>query len=315
MAEGAARLVDEVMPQVPVRQWVLTLPFPLRYRLAWDSETLSAVLEVFQRKVSACYRRLARARQLKAPQTGAYTVVQRFASSLAHNIHFHSLVLDGVFVPGAEGAAPVFHPLAVREEDVLSVVRATELGVLKLLERRGLIDPEECAPSEEDEFAEQQPLLAGLYQASVGGRIALGERRGLPVRRIGGLPSWQQAARRQPRRKKPMCATAGGFDLHAKTRVAARHRGELERLARYLLRPAIAAQRLRLLADGRVVYDLKAPRADGTTGFLFEPLEFLEKLAALVPPPGKNRRQEPEVDDRAQRASPGGPGPGRTRST
>ena len=76
-------------------------------------------------------------------------------------------MLDGVFVPGAEGAAPVFHPLAVREEDVLSVVRATELGVLKLLERRGLIDPEECAPSEEDEFAEQRPLLAGLYQASV----------------------------------------------------------------------------------------------------------------------------------------------------
>jgi hypothetical protein len=96
-------------------------------------------------------------------------------------------------VPGASGAPPVFQPLAVKEDDVLAVVRATELG---------------------------------------------------------GLPSWQQAARRPSKRKKAMCATSGGFDLHARTRVSAQHRGELERLARYLLRPSVSAQRLRLLPDG-----------------------------------------------------------------
>ena len=91
-----------------------------------------------------------------------------------------------------------------------AVVRGTELAVLRLLERKGLLDPDECVPREEDEFAEQQPLMAGLYQSSIEGRIALGERRGLPVRRVGGLPSPRQAARKRPKRKKPMCATSGG---------------------------------------------------------------------------------------------------------
>ncbi|HJN74328.1 MAG TPA: transposase, partial [Myxococcota bacterium] len=288
MAEGAARLVDEVLPRVPVRQWVLTLPYPLRYRLAWDSALLTEVLNVFLSEVTACYARLARARGLSEAKTGAYTVIQRFSGSLALNIHLHSLLLDGVFVPGDAEQAPVFQPLAVKEADVLAVVRSTELAVLRLLERKGLIEPEECLPRGEDEFAEQQPLMAGLYQSSVEGRIAVGERRGLAVRRLRGLPSSRQAARRRPKRKKPMCATSGAFDLHARVRIRAEHRGELERLARYLLRPAIALDRLRLLPGGMVAYDLRAPWADGTTGFLFSPMEFIEKLAALVPPKGRN---------------------------
>ena len=288
MAQSAARLIDDVLPEVPMRQWVLTLPYPLRYRLSWDTELLSRVLELFLGKVSACCRRLARARGLKKAQTGAYTVIQRFSSSLALNIHFHSLVMDGVFVPAEDDGPPVFHRLAIKEDDVLQVVRATELAVLRLLERRGLIDPEDGAPCSEDEFADQQPLLAGLYQASVGNRIALGERRGKSVRRIRGLPPSREAARKQARRKKPMCGTSGGFDLQAKVRIPASDRVALERLLRYLLRPAVCSTRLRLLPDGMVAYDLKSPWSDGTTGMLFSPLEFIEKLAALVPPPGKN---------------------------
>jgi hypothetical protein len=46
MAERAAYLVDEVLPRVPVRQWVLTLPYRLRYRLAWDHALCRAVLRV-----------------------------------------------------------------------------------------------------------------------------------------------------------------------------------------------------------------------------------------------------------------------------
>ena len=47
MAEHAASLVDEVLPRVPVRQWVLTLPYRLRYRLAWDHVLCRAVLGVY----------------------------------------------------------------------------------------------------------------------------------------------------------------------------------------------------------------------------------------------------------------------------
>jgi hypothetical protein len=49
MAERAASLVDEVLPQVPVRQWVLTLP----YRLAWDLAWCRAVLGVYARALLA----------------------------------------------------------------------------------------------------------------------------------------------------------------------------------------------------------------------------------------------------------------------
>ncbi len=65
-------------------------------------------------------------------------------------------------------------------------------------------------------------------------------------------------------------------------------RTRLEQLCRYLLRPAVAQDRLRLLADGRIVLTLKNAWADGTRYLVFEPLELLEKLAALTPRPRIN---------------------------
>ena len=56
MAERAAYLVDEVLPRVPVRQWVLTLPYRLRYRLAWDHALCRAVLGVYARVLSLLSR-------------------------------------------------------------------------------------------------------------------------------------------------------------------------------------------------------------------------------------------------------------------
>jgi len=56
MAERAAYLVDEVLPQVPVRRWVLTLPYRLRYRLAWDHALCRAVLGVYARTLLASTR-------------------------------------------------------------------------------------------------------------------------------------------------------------------------------------------------------------------------------------------------------------------
>ena len=71
----------------------------------------------------------------------------------------------------------------------------------------------------------------------------------------------------------------------ARTRISARDCKGRERLCRYLLRPAISRQRLHLMEDGRVQLRLKRPWSDGTTHILLEPLDFLSKLAALVPPP------------------------------
>lgn len=60
MAEQAARLVDAVLPFVPVRQWVLTVPHRLRYRLAFDHVLCRAVLGVLVRVVLGWYRRRGR---------------------------------------------------------------------------------------------------------------------------------------------------------------------------------------------------------------------------------------------------------------
>jgi hypothetical protein len=79
-----------------------------------------------------------------------------------------------------------------------------------------------------------------------------------------------------------------GFDLHANVWVGARDRARLEQLCRYLLRPPLADGRLRLLGDGRVRVQLKRAWSDGTTHLFFEPVEFLEKLAALTPRPAIN---------------------------
>jgi hypothetical protein len=62
----------------------------------------------------------------------------------------------------------------------------------------------------------------------------------------------------------------------------------LEQLCGYVLRPPLAEDRLRRLPDGRVRVALKRAWSDGTTHLLFEPLEFLEKLAALTPRPETN---------------------------
>ncbi len=59
MADTAARLVDDVLPHVPVRQFVLSFPYEIRYRLAWDGELISAALSVFLRVIGRWYRRQA----------------------------------------------------------------------------------------------------------------------------------------------------------------------------------------------------------------------------------------------------------------
>ena len=68
----------------------------------------------------------------------------------------------------------------------------------------------------------------------------------------------------------------------------AHERKKLERLCRYIARPAICEQRLSLTAQGQVRYALKTPYRDGTTHVIFEPLDFIARLAALVPKPRVN---------------------------
>jgi hypothetical protein len=93
MSDTAAHLVDRVFPRVPVRQWVLSFPHALRYRLAYDAQLVTDVLGIFTKTVFAYL--IQRAREFGATrkaQCGAVTFIQRFDSALGLNLHLHMLV-------------------------------------------------------------------------------------------------------------------------------------------------------------------------------------------------------------------------------
>jgi hypothetical protein len=88
-------------------------------------------------------------------------------------------------------------------------------------------------------------------------------------------------------------AKANGFSLHAGVSCERHERNKRERpggvpLCRYIARPAVAVPRLSLSSTGKVVYTLKTPYRDGTTQVAFDPVDFIARLAALVPKPRVN---------------------------
>ncbi|PYM54813.1 MAG: IS91 family transposase, partial [Candidatus Rokuibacteriota bacterium] len=282
MTEHAAHLVEAVLPRVPVRQWVLTLPYRLRYRLAWDHGLTRAVLGVCARVLQDFYIRSAHQLGIARGRTGMLTVIQRFGSGVNLNVHFHTLVLDGVFTERPAGRLR-FHAAAPPSDEVVAHVLGTiRHRVRRVLARRGL-EPDLAEPGLADGLADVSPILARIASASVQGRVALGQHAGTPVGRLGGDPTEPALAARGPRQ-----AHLDGFDLHANVRVPPNDRARLEHLCRYLLRPPLAQDRLRLRADGGLAIRLKQAWRDGTTHLVFEPLEFLAKLAALTPRPEIN---------------------------
>jgi hypothetical protein len=108
LSELAAHLVDRVLPHVPIRQWVFTVPVPVRYQLAFDAGLTRAVLRVFLRTVFGWQRRRAAQRGLVGARTGSVTAIQRFGYRRSYYDlpHERSLNLPLVPVQGSlNGAA------------------------------------------------------------------------------------------------------------------------------------------------------------------------------------------------------------------
>jgi hypothetical protein len=122
MIERSAFLVDRVLPHVPVRHWVLSLPFHLRYRLAFDHVLCRAVLAIFARELERYYRGRARARGWMGGRSGSVTAIQRAGSALNLNIHFHTLALDGVFREDDDGSLRFHSAGAPSDADVARVL-------------------------------------------------------------------------------------------------------------------------------------------------------------------------------------------------
>ena len=284
MGDIAANWVDRVMPDLPMRQWVLSLPYRLRYLMAFDHRVVTIVLGAFLRTLFAWQRRRAKLLGFAGGQGGAVTAVQRFGSALNLNPHLHSLAFDGVFLePDEPDLPPRFVELPPpNDADIAQIVTAVKQRVERALNRAGYATQDH--PTEPDPLALDEPVLAAAYAASVQSDLAFGPRAGQPIQRIGGSLGLPQVELRSRR-----CAHLKGFNLHADVAVNAGDRDRLENVCRYMCRGAIANERLQWLPDGqRLSYRLKKPWSDGITHLTFESLELIEKLCALVPVPQKN---------------------------
>jgi hypothetical protein len=186
MAVLAAHLVDGVFGDLPVRQWVLTLPHRLRYALAYDPPLCRAVLGVFVRALLGFERRRARARGVVG-RGGAVTAIQRCGSALNTNVHFHTLVAEGVFASAVDGSlrfVPAGRPPTDLEVGRLLV--AARRRIVRLVRRHGVVlDATLDDGGAADGLALDPPALAAIAGASVVGRVATGPRAGHVVLRLG----------------------------------------------------------------------------------------------------------------------------------
>jgi hypothetical protein len=255
----------------------------LRYRLAYDSSLVRDVLQIFVRTIFAFTRRKAGipASNRKA-RCGAVAFIQRFSDALNLDPHFHVLVLDGIYLIDGKDELFFRHVSPPSDQEVARVAERIHRSVTRLMEKRGL--GPQADPGEADNLQRDEPLLAELYSASVSGRVATGPRAGMSIARVGDEVDPEDGALPSG----PCCAAVAGFSVHAGVRVPARDRLRLERLARYAGRPPLSTERLSRLADGRLLYRLERRWRDGTTHVIYEPLELMERLAALVHPPRFN---------------------------
>jgi ribosomal protein S27E len=139
MAESAALLVDEVLPEQPMRQWVLSFPFQLRFLFASRPEIMGRALGIVYRVIAAHLIKRAGHTHTTA-RTGAVTLIQRFGGALNLNIHFHMLYLDGVYVDHPNGTARFRWVKASTSQELAQLAHTIAHRVGRFLERQGLLE-------------------------------------------------------------------------------------------------------------------------------------------------------------------------------
>jgi len=275
MNEAATELVDEVLPAVAMRQWVVTVPWALKYRFGYDRRACALLSRLFNEALARLMRRKAKAElglsSVSEAHTGAVTFVQRADAALRLSPHLHVLLLDGVYVRDSSGKLE-FHAISAPTPDKVQwVAQQTATRVL------GKLQLEEVG--QDDGYHHDEPLLAHIYGSSVSGTEALGPRQGMAATRL------VEARTQQAAEEASLVAQWEGFGVYADRSIDGRDRQRLFALTRYLTRPPVSQARLSQMRDGRLCYRLKRVFRDGTAAVVLSPLDLISRLAALVPPP------------------------------
>jgi len=186
MADTAAHVVDHVVPRTPLRQWVLSFPFEMRYRLGYDrafcDELLGTFMEAWMAEQRIRAKRVLGLASITEAHPGALLFVQRFDSALRMNVHAHVLALDGVYLEDGGGVRFAALPEPTTAELERVVVRMLR----KLHERFG----DELGVGD-DEVA----TMASCYAASLQNQDLFGARAGQPTLRLVGLQPTPNDAR------------------------------------------------------------------------------------------------------------------------
>ena len=172
---------------------------------------------------------------------------------------------------------------APNKDELLDLVQLISQRVGRCLERQGLLEQDTESAWLELQPADDTDAMPHLLGSSVSYRIAVGPQQGrtaFMIRTIRPLDRPDAGLER--------VAKANGFSLHAGVSCEGHQKDKRERLCRYIARPAVAIPRLSLSSTGKVVYTLKTPYRDGTTQVAFDPVDFIARLAALVPKPRVN---------------------------
>ena len=238
-------------------------------------EALTRCLDVIVRSIETHLLQRAGLRRASGARTGVVTLIQRHGSAANVNVHLHMLVLDGVYEPVGERVR--FRSVAAPSEAQLQALLTRLIArIVRRLTVDGWISQDTDPPSLD---LEPRDVIDELAAASIRYRIASGPGAG---QRTLTLRSPSLA---RPTTPKALTADLQGFSLNAAVACTAVQRNKLERLARYVARPAIALERLAVDGVGRVVLELTHPFRDGTTHVIFTPEDWLARLAALVPRP------------------------------
>ena len=205
MPESAKLLVDDVLNGYPVRQWVLSLPIPLRLLLARYPKHLSNIMQIIHRAIATDI--IHRAEYLKKQaNTGAVTYIQRFGSALNLNIHFHMLFLEGVITQEC-GQSKFKCVKAPNHNDMETLVNVISHRIATYLEKAGLIQ-RDMDNAFLDLPMDNEDSLLPLQAASINYLIAVGPDTGKKVFALQTFPAKDEQHYGQ-------LAQISGFSLHA----------------------------------------------------------------------------------------------------
>jgi hypothetical protein len=247
MQDVTEHLMERVLPEVAIRQFVVSPPAEIVALLAARREVLSAFVRCFVDAIFGGIRRRLRGRHNNKLYPAAIVFIQRFTKALTVFPHAHVLVLDGAYGVMSDDDLTFFDDEGSTVEKKRELEQEVPIRFERWLQRHGYAG--EVESQEEDDW-----FVAGAREPS----------------------GWLRNAHQEHRPR--------GFDIHVGRRIEADDRKGREQLVRYLARPPLAEEQIEPLDDERVRLTFRTPARSGQTRIELSRLSLIRRLAWLVPP-------------------------------